>query len=311
MNRRLALNKAFQRGHLLSLKHTFYRAWIEKFIVEEMKGDLGNQGDITTDLLFKKDKKTKAVIIAKEEGIIAGIEEVVLLYKKNGLRVSSPLKDGARARKGTKILEIRGSLKSILRVERSALDVLQRMSGIATITDALISKVKGKVAIAPTRKTQWRYLDKKAVFVGGGLTHRLALWDAILIKENHLDIMREQGEKMPLEKAIKKASESPHGNFIEIEVEKKEQALKAAELFSSIRPKKPCLIMLDNFTPRQIKETIRELKKKNAYHAALFEASGGINPQNISSYADTGVDVISMGYLTHSPTILDLTQLIE
>ncbi len=167
MNRKQAVNKAFQRGHLLNLNTKFYRDWINKFIIEETKGDIG-QGDITSNVVLKNGKKIKALIYSRSNGIIAGIQETSLLLKRYKIKIKQFKKDGDKIKIGSKILLIEGNEKNILKLERSVLDVLSRMSGIATLTNDLIKKTNNRVGIAPTRKTQWRYLDKKAVYVGNG-----------------------------------------------------------------------------------------------------------------------------------------------
>ncbi len=304
MNRKHMLNKAFQRGHLLTLKNRFYKDWITKFIIEETKGDIG-KGDITSNSVLRNGKKVKAAVYSRSEGIIAGIEEVSLLLKNYKIKIKQLKKDGSKMKKGTQILRIEGNEKNILKLERSVLDILSRMSGIATLTDTLIKK--NRVAIAPTRKTQWRYLDKKAVYIGGGLTHRLALWESILIKDNHLTALSKETADI-IETAIERAWKNrKKGIFIEIEVTDEAQAIEAAKKFSQLDIRStPCLIMLDNMAPAKIKKIIRRLKKLGLFDHVLIEASGGITPDNIHQYAKTGVDVVSMGYLTTAQRSLDI-----
>jgi nicotinate-nucleotide pyrophosphorylase (carboxylating) len=162
--------------------------------------------------------------------------------------------------------------------------------------------------IAATRKTPLRYLDKKAVFLGGGLTHRFGLWDSILIKDNHLEILKNESIKNYIEFAIAKASAfAAKVGFIEIEITSYEEAVRAARKFKALRLKKPCIIMLDNFLPMAIGETIETLREDALYDHVLLEASGEIIPKNIREYAETGVDVVSLGYLTHSARVLDIS----
>lgn len=309
MNRKQLLHKAFQRGHLLTLKNKLYRDWIKKFIVEETKGDIG-PGDITSKAVLKNKKIIKAIIYSRSKGIVAGIEESSLLLKDSKIRVKPLKKDGDKIKKGTKLLLIKGKQKDILKLERSVLDILSRTSGIATLTNNLIKKINNKTSIAPTRKTQWRYLDKKAVYVGGGLTHRLALWDSILIKDSHLALLKKEKAnniiKTALERAWKNRKKSV---FIEIETTNEKQAINASKKFKELQQKPnkiPCLIMLDNMKPNKIKKIINKLKKKRLFNHVLIEASGGINPKNITEYAKTGVDILSLGYLTTSSSSLDM-----
>ncbi len=306
MNRKKLLNKAFQRGHLLTVKNKLYRDWINKFIVDETKGDIG-RGDITSNAVLKNGK-VKAIIYSRSDGIVAGIEEVSLLLKEHKIKIKPLKKDGEKIKKGSDILLLEGNEKNILKLERSALDVLARMSGIATLTNELIKKTKAQ--IAPTRKTQWRYLDKKAVYIGGGLTHRLALWESILIKDNHLDALKKGKVKDIIKTAIERAWKNrKKGIFIEIETKNEKQAIRAAEKFKELQSKSnniPCLIMLDNMKPNIIKKIIKKLKKQKLYNNVLLEASGGITPNNIKEYSKTGVDVISLGYLTTSSKALNI-----
>lgn len=309
MNRKRLLNKAFNRGYLLTVKNKFYRDWIKKFIVDETKADIGTKGDITSDAVLKNGN-IKAVIYSRSDGIVAGIEEVSLLLKEYKIKVRQLKKEGDRVRKGSEILLLEGNDKNLLKVERPILDVMSRMSGIATLTNELIKDIKNKVPIASTRKIEWRYLDKKAVYIGGGLTHRLALWESILIKDNHLDALRKIGIKdvvgAALDRAWKKRKNSV---FIEIETKNEKEAIRAFEKFKELKCKKnnfPCFVMLDNIKVNEIKKIIKKLKKKGLFNYALIEASGGINPTNIKDYANSGVDVLSLGYLTTSQKSLDI-----
>ena len=189
----------------------------------------------------------------------------------------------ARIEKGDAIIKLVGGIKTILKLERTILNILQRMSGIATQTAHLV-KLCPHVLICPTRKTQWGLLDKKAVTVGGGGTHRLGLYDWILIKDNHLKISNFEFRIL--------------NKFWEIEVKNEKELKKAIAL-------KPDVIMFDNFKPNQIKKLIKILHEKHPQ--IIFEASGGINEETIKNYSQTGVDVISLGALTHSTKALDIS----
>ncbi len=315
MNRKQLLNKAFQRGHLLTLKNKLYKGWINKFIIEEIKGDVGIKGDITSNSVLKNGKNVKAVVYSRSNGIAAGIEEVSLLFKSHKIKVKQLKNDRSKIKKGSKILLLEGNEKNILRLERSVLDVLSRMSGIATLTNELIRKTGNNVGIAPTRKTQWRYLDKKAVYVGGGLTHRLALWESILIKDNHLRALNREMIKDVIGTALERAWKNRRkGIFVEIEVVNENQAVRAARKFKELQSRAnntPCLIMLDNMKVPLTKKIIKKIKNKKLYQHVLFESSGGINPKNIKEYSKTGVDVLSLGYLTTSSSSLNIKLRIE
>ncbi len=310
MNRKKTLLKAFQRGHLLTVRNRHYRSWIEKFIVDETKGDIGT-GDITSNAVIKKNQKAQAIIYTREPGIVAGLEESSFLYRHHKIKVRQLKKDGQHMKKGDQLMILEGTEKDLLKMERSGLDIIQRMSGIATLTNSLIKKIHNRIAIAPTRKTHWRYMDKKAVYLGGGLTHRLALWESVLIKDNHLAALKREGVKEIIPTALDRAAEQEQGLFLELEVQNKQDAVKAADKFKELNLHKPCLVMLDNFSPERIKETIKELKKRGTYDYSLIEISGGITPESIVSYSKTGADVISLGYLTKSSRSLDVKQRIS
>jgi nicotinate-nucleotide pyrophosphorylase (carboxylating) len=314
MNRKALLKSGFNGSEKLTMKNPEYRNFFKNFIFGLLRSDLGKE-DITTNSLIRKDQKANAFIISKESGILAGIEEFVWFYEQNGMKVKRMKEDGEHVRRNEKILEIYGSLKKILCLERVGLNLLQRMSGIASLTKELVERAKKanpNISVAATRKTPWGLLDKKSVFLGGGLTHRLNLSEAILIKDNHLESLR-KGTKNPIDLSIERVWKIRNSNFIEIEVKDKEQALRSAKKFKEMQTSKrrTCVIMLDNIKPKRIKQIISELKKRNLYDFVLLEASGGINPTNISEYAKSGVDVLSLGYLTHSPRALNISEIIR
>src|SRR3989339_174380 len=315
----------------------YYKNFVLKYLFESIGNDLYPNGDITTKVIFGNTKKlATAQIIAKENGIVAGFEEINWFFssfmaflrrqesKNNTINILSRFykKDSEKIFKNEKILEFTGPLTLILQIERTILNLLQRMSGIATETFNLIKTLppNTQTLIASTRKTPLGLIDKKAVVVGGGFTHRLNLSDAILIKDTHLDPFGRENLNIIIEKVLKTLSSqlsalSP--KFIEIEVLNKNEAILAAQTFQKILhstvQKRQChvfpqpIIMLDNFSPKQIKETINELNKKNIQEKILIEASGGINKINIKKYLIEGIDIISLGYLTHSPKALDLS----
>ncbi|MFC2174265.1 carboxylating nicotinate-nucleotide diphosphorylase [archaeon] len=251
--------------------------------------DIGN-GDITSNALFSKNHKTKAAIFAKSSGTLAGAEEAKYLFAKCGAKARILKRDGTCIKKGEKVITITGPTRAVLEAERTALNILSRMSGIATET----SKMAKHCVVAATRKTGpgLALLDKKAVEIGGGVSHRLGLWDMTLIKDTHLDSM-----KMPRRKAIKEALAKAKPP-VEIEVESKAEALLAATLGADI-------VMLDNFSPAKAKATVKELNKK--YPDVCIELSGGINKKNIRAYAKAGADYVSLGALTHTVKPLDFS----
>ncbi|MGD9130847.1 MAG: carboxylating nicotinate-nucleotide diphosphorylase [Candidatus Bathyarchaeota archaeon] len=308
MDRQKLVELAYQKGKELDLNNQTYLLWLEAFFENEYWNDVG-AGDITSEAILTENKPRKAVLKAKQSGVIAGIEEVNWFLQKNSLEVVVCTKDGEEVLSGEAVLEIQGGQKDILATERIGLNVLQRMSGIATETKRLADLLKDYDArIAATRKTTLRYIDKKAVFLGGGLTHRFGLWDSILIKDNHLETLKSEGIKDYIETAIAKASVfADRAGFIEVEVTSHEEAVRAARKFEALRLKKPCIIMLDNFLPTAIEETLETLREDALHDCVLLEASGEITPENIREYAGTGIDVVSLGYLTHSARVLDMS----
>ena len=304
----------------LTVKNTNYRNFVHQFLMVLLKQDIGNT-DLTTTSLTKKNSEIHAQIIAKEDGIFAGFEEFALLNKD--LKIKPLKNDGDKISKGDILIDISGNAQKILERERTSLNLLQRMSGIATLTNALnkklnntqenqrfsapghFFKISREIKLAATRKTLWGLLDKKAVSIGGGLTHRLSLSDGIIIKDNHLKIL-----KNSIENALMLVKDnSPH---IEIEVENKKQALTAASLIKKLSNERNLFaIMLDKIKPQEIKAIIEELKNRHFYEYVLLEASGDIKPSNLMEYAGCGVDVISMGYITNSAKALDISQEIK
>jgi nicotinate-nucleotide pyrophosphorylase (carboxylating) len=308
LERQKLVETAYQKGSELSVSNDNYLNWLATFFDKEYCDDVG-AGDITSEAVLTKNEPRKAFLKAKAAGTVGGIEEVSWFLRKHRLAVKIIRKDGEEALRGETILEVQGDQKNILVNERIALNVIQRMSGIATETKRLTDILNGYACrIAATRKTPLRYLDKKAVFLGGGLTHRFGLWDSILIKDNHLETLKSQGIKDYVEDALVKASAfAEKVDFIEIEVTSHEEALRAAKKFNSLRLKKPCIVMLDNMEPKAIIEVIETLREGRVYDSVLLEASGDITSGNIREYAKTGVDVISLGYLTHSARVLDMS----
>lgn len=289
-----------------------YRKWIDQFTIQELKKDVG-KGDLTTSRLFKKPLTRDAYIIFKQPGICAGRAEIDYFLKRyffNKFSLKWFKKDGDFIKENGKFCKIRADLRRILKVERVILNLMGRMSGVATATYKLVKKAKAvnpNILITPTRKTLWGLLDKRACVLGGGGTHRLSLDDAVLIKDNHLDALDRN-----IEKAIN--SFFPiKGNpkFIEIEVENADEAFKAAKTFQKIQKKSiikiPCLIMLDNFSVKSVKKTLKLLQQKNLRRIAGIEVSGGINEKNIGQYVKTGVDIISVGRITHSAEMIDIS----
>jgi len=253
-------------------------------------------GDITSEAVIPKDVKARAVIVAKQSGVIAGIGEAKALFEHFGVAVDVKKDDGEEVGEGDVILELVGNARSVLLVERTALNVMGRMSGIATEVRRLIGKIRAvnpKVRIAGTRKTLLKPIDKRALLIGGGEPHRFSLSDAILIKDNHLALVS-------LEEAIKRAKAFSVYKVVEVEVETLEDAVRAVKAGADV-------IMLDNMTPREIAGTVEALKREGLRGRVKIEVSGGITPENIADYAKLDIDVISLGYLTHSVKNFDVS----
>ncbi len=270
---------------------------LEQRFLNMVEEDLGLY-DITTE--FVRDRKIRAEIIAKSKGIVSGIYELKILFRVFGIKAKEHFKDGEEITNKQKIFSLRGGCKDILTVERTALNILSRMSGITTLTNEFIVKAKKTnplIKIAATRKTTplFGYFEKKAVRIGGGDTHRLNLSDAVLIKDNHLKLF--DGIAVAVKTAKKNTSFT---HKIEIEVSNIKDAILAARNDVDI-------IMLDNMSVADVEKTIYELKKEGLREKVILEVSGGINLDNIQNYAATGVDVLSIGILTHSAPSMDFS----
>lgn len=265
-----------------------------------------------------KSKRVSAVVLARESGVAAGLEEFAFLMGAHGIEVGFEKKDGEAFQAGDALARLEGDQNKLLSLERVGLNLLQRMSGIATLTQCLAERVRSRcpsTRVVATRKTLWGVLDKRAVHLGGGGTHRIGLGDAILIKNNHLALIaRREQEAAPL--ALERAwNFRKEAAFIEIEVRSEGSALSAAETFRRLQKESgerhPCLLMLDNLAPREISLILDSLRRERLWDYALIEASGGVSERTLEAYADTAVDAISLGLLTHSVRALDICQRIS
>jgi len=270
----------------------------KKYITNYLEEDLG-WGDITTDLLIDQQVSARAYIKAKENGVIAGLPAAALVYEilDPCIEFFPLVKDGASVEAQTIVAELKGPMNPILKGERLSLNLLQRMSGIATITRRLTNLIKPyKAELTDTRKTApgLRYFDRYAVAVGGGVNHRYNLADAVLIKNNHIKLAG--GIRQALEKAHNNLS---HTMKVEIEVESLEQLKEALNYEADI-------IMLDNMPIEMMRQAVEITNGR-----ALLEASGNIGENIIADIAATGVDIISSGALTHSVKALDINMRIE
>ena len=255
--------------------------------------------DPTTQNLVPDDVRAVGMIRAKDHGVLAGLDVCTAVFQRvdETLEVNGLLSDGAPLSPGNDVARVEGSAGSILRAERTALNFLQRMSGIASDTNRYVRAIEGsRSRIVDTRKTApgHRYLDKYAVRMGGGFNHRINLADGILIKDNHIQALRSQ--EVGLDGVIRLAlSRASHTIKVEVEVETLEEVRQAVSAGAHI-------IMLDNMPPDTMREAVEIIDGR-----AVVEASGGINMDTVRAVAGAGVDLISIGGLTHSVTALDLS----
>lgn len=268
--------------------------------------DLGGGGDVTSRAVMTSNRWVEALLVARAPGVLAGIEAVALVCHAVDIRlkVEALIADGARLAPGTQVARLAGPVRNVLAAERTALNFVQRLSGVATLTRAYVDAVAGlPTQILDTRKTTpaWRVLEKYAVRQGGGVNHRLGLYDMILIKDNHLAGLGIDDRSQQVREAVGRAKEfvlniDPHLP-IEIEVDSLEQfdvALSAG----------PSVILLDNMSLEDMAEAVA--RRQRAGSSTLLEASGGVNLTTVRAIAATGVDRISVGALTHSAPALDL-----
>jgi len=280
----------------LDLNRSILEDAIRSFLAE----DLGF-GDVTSNVLVDSKRKGEGRVVCGENAVIAGIEEALVLLELTGCQGTTRAHDGDRVKAGTMILSALGPARALLGAERTLLNMLAHMSGVATATADLVSianrESRGKVRIACTRKTLpgLRYFEKRAVELGGGDTHRLRLDDAVLIKDNHLELAGSVSE------CVRKAKETvSFTRKVEVEVTTPDQAVDAANAGADI-------VLLDNMTPKEVERSVALLEIKNLRNRVLVEASGGIRKENLASYAKTGVDVISVGAITHSALAVDMS----
>ena len=277
-------------------------AQIEEIVDRALAEDLG-WGDATTKALIPSDQQGIASIMAKEEGILAGIDIAKKVFQRvdPALKADILIADGSQINPGSIIAKVKGNVASILKAERVALNFVQRLSGIASETNRYVKAVEGlPVRIMDTRKTTpgLRSVEKYAVRVGGGQNHRMNLGDGILIKDNHIAALRSSG--LSLKEIMVKARENaPKGLKVEVEVSTLQEGLEAAEAGADI-------IMLDNMNLEDMRQTVKLI-----HGHALIEASGGITLDRVRAIAETGVDFISIGALTHSVKALDISLELE
>lgn len=269
---------------------------VREILANFLQEDVG-VGDITSDNIIPADLEAKAEIVCKSHfAVVCGLEEASMLFDICGCKSEVLVRDGSKVVKGTVVMNVSGYARAILKAERTVLNIIMRMSGIATDTRRMVDLAKG-VTILATRKTApgLRYFDKKAVVLGGGGTHRIRLDDLVLIKDNHIELISDLGKCIRLVK--KNVGSSIR---VECEARTKEEALAAVAAEADA-------VMLDNFTPKQAQNTIREIRRMGLRNKIKIELSGGINQNNIRRYSKTKPDFISLGFITHSSKAINFS----
>lgn len=270
---------------------------VARAVQAALEEDIGG-GDVTTRAIVPESAVCVAHLRARERLVLAGVmfAEEAFRQLATAVELRRHFADGRRVEAGETVLEVEGPARAILTAERVALNFLQRLSGIATLTAKYVEAVRGTdVAILDTRKTTpgWRLFEKYAVTCGGGMNHRFGLYDRVLIKDNHLAALRDAAPN-PIAAAIARAREVAPGLMVEVEADTLAQAEQAAEAGAD-------MILLDNFTPEALREAVARIAGR-----AQTEASGGVTLPTVRALAETGVDFISVGALTHSAPAMDL-----
>ena len=311
------------------------KTYLRKFLKEALREDLDRRGDITSDSVFTYNHSVKAKMVAKETGVVCGTQMARELARitSSKLKVKVKISDGKRIRRGQTVLEMKGPVKTILKIERLSLNLMGRLSGVATLTAAYVSKVrKYRVQVLDTRKTtpNLRLLEKYAVVCGGGKNRRIGLFDAVLIKDNHIWAWKKtvgRGTRDVGRKSKKKEKREKNRHFVAAD----RRAARLSELILSVRkkvgkkikveievdnlkqlkevlPGKPDLVLLDNMSSTKLRQAVsitRDFCRRHRIRRPLLEASGGINLKTVRKIAATGIDCFSVGALTHSPKNFD------
>ncbi|MFT5090406.1 MAG: nicotinate-nucleotide pyrophosphorylase (carboxylating) [Candidatus Latescibacterota bacterium] len=287
------------------LSPAIYSQLVEWALAEDLGGTVHLQNDITSAWTLNADNRASARIIARQQGVLAGIDVARATFARLDPELSfiALAADGDSVEKEQVLLRLEGSAHALLTGERTALNFLQRLSGVSTLTRRYVNAVEGtKARITDTRKTTpgWRHLQKWAVLVGGGVNHRMGLYDAVLIKENHAAACG--GVDAAMQRARRQAAASGREVALFVEAETLEQV-------ESLLPLAPDRIMLDNMTDETMREAVALIRSANGEIA--IEATGGYTLATVASAAATGVDLISLGALTHSAPALDLSMLFD
>jgi nicotinate-nucleotide pyrophosphorylase (carboxylating) len=275
----------------------------ERLVALALAEDLGAAGDITSRVLIAESRQGAVEVVVRREGVVAGlpVAEIVLRQLDRSARLETCISDGERVIAGTRVSAVRGSWRSLLAAERTVLNFLMHLSGVATRTRHFVDAVAGtKAVILDTRKTlpAWRLLEKYAVRAGGGTNHRIGLFDGCLIKDNHLAAWREDHPQDSIARAIAAARAAvPAGVPIEIEVDTLDQLRQALIA-------RPAIVLLDNMDAATIRQAVR--LRDELGPRILLEASGGVTLETVGAIAAAGVDRISVGAITHSAPALDM-----
>lgn len=305
------VHSAFYRGDQLTLQNPAYLRSFRGIIGELLRQDT-QSGDVTVEAMGISNERCAVEICAKEGGVVAGIAEAAWLYEQAGLKAERCAEDGDFVKQNDILIRASGDSGPLLLLERTVVNLLQRMSGIATLTRRFVELARAanrNAHVVATRKTLWGLLDKRAVHCGGGGTHRLNLSDAVLIKTNHLRLASNSAEAFnsAIERAWKNRGQA---RFFEVEAATPVEALKFARLLTSLQNEDAscrCVLMLDNFSPTMAKSTGAALRESTLHDSVLVEASGNISEGSVADYAAACVDAISVGALTHSARALDLS----
>ena len=289
----------------MSLRNKLSESALEDLIHGALREDIGS-GDITTKLLIPKNRLIKAAIILKEKATVAGLEIARKVFKAvdKDIRFEAVSADGSQEKPGKIIAKIQGQAGSILSGERTALNFLSHLSGVATVTRSFAEQVKPyKVKIMDTRKTTpgLRELEKCAVALGGGYNHRMGLWDAVLVKDNHIAVLKVGSKGINIKDIARLVKEKkPQGMKADIEVRNLKE-------FQEVLKIPPDIIMLDNMDISQIKKAVAMRDAQRNRQNVKIEVSGGVCLSNVKAIAKTGVDIISIGALTHSAKAVDMS----
>ncbi len=291
----MSLTNPFDRQERLTPRDVWYANILSDFWETQLKWD---GFDLTTaTLLGEANITAKAKIFAKSKGILAGQEEIEFLLGEEDLEVAFLKHDGEELLAGEKVLEIWGDARLLLKIERTLLNFLSRLSGIATLSRNVVKMLPPGVHLCATRKTLWGPLDKKGIAIGHAFTHRLNLADAILIKENHLSLMNGNMKAI----ADKISNEKEIGAFWDIEVESRQEFYN---LLNHLPKQRPGIIMFDNFSAKDVKSLMSSVEKPEGI---FYEVGGGITPRNIVEYAKTGADAVNSGFLTNAVSPVDFS----